>query len=76
METFYNGPDSEADWQLFNVMMLEYFKGDERAIGYRAGIGKVYKSAFSKGLEPMGESQSPEWFVKTQGMYWKEIVLG
>ena len=70
-EVYYNGPHTETEWQLYNVMMLEYREDDRYNIGYRAGLGKVFTTAFSKSLD-----QPDAIFVESQGMYWKEIVLG
>ncbi|KAK4628977.1 hypothetical protein CLAFUW4_08169 [Fulvia fulva] len=60
--------ERKEPWQLYNVMMLEPKKADgspgdpdeDVVVAYRAGIGKVFKSAFPNGIN----------------YGWKEVVLG
>lgn len=71
VDDYYNGPNNDSDWPLYNVMMLEYVEGDRFEIGYRAGLGKVKKNAFYNSL-----GMSSAWATHVAGRYWKEIVLG
>ncbi|CAK4032747.1 Hypothetical predicted protein [Lecanosticta acicola] len=65
--SFYNEHQGDTNpWQLYNVMMLCNEEGvgyteTKTEVAYRAGLGKVYKSAFDYGMNKEN---------------WKEIILG
>lgn len=53
-------------WDAYNVLLLEY--DDEiDTVARRAGLGKIYKKAFDRGLLVPGQKA---------GKVWKEVILG